>query len=118
MFLEMLSLKQERMVWLEVREEVWRMKYKSQGHDKDHLSVFTNYLAGGGLMPLKTEAQARPSVAPTLWCAICQIAGKHAIDNCHLVQKYMQTPKQLFYNFCRSMGHDKHTCRSYELMMD
>jgi len=69
-------------------------------------------------MPLRLEAQARPSVVPTLWCVICQIARKHATDNCHLLHKYMQTSQQLFYNFCRSMGHDERTCRTYDLMMD
>ena len=40
------------------------------------------------------------------------------MDNCHLLQKYTQTSQQLFCNFCRSAGHDKRTCKSYELMMD
>ena len=69
-------------------------------------------------MPLRPEVQEVPSEAPTLWCAICQIVGKHAIDNYHLLQKYMQNSQQLFCNFCRSVGHDERTCRSYELMMD
>ncbi len=53
-----------------------------------------------------------------LWCVIFQIGGKHATDNCHLLQKYTQTSQQLFYNFYRLVGHDVRTCRSYELMMD
>ena len=69
-------------------------------------------------MPLRPEAQAGPSVAPALWCAIYQVARKHATDNCHLLQKYTQTLQQLFCNFCRLVGQDKRTCRSYELMMD
>jgi len=69
-------------------------------------------------MPLRPEAQAGPSVVPTLWCVIYQIAGKHATNNCHLLQKYTQNSQHLFYNFCRSVGHDECTCRSYELMMD
>jgi len=69
-------------------------------------------------MPLRTEAQAGLSVGPALWCAICQVAGKHATNNCHLLQKFVQTPQQLFYNFCRSVGYDERNCRSYELMMD
>lgn len=69
-------------------------------------------------MPLRPEAQARPSAVHALWCAICQIARKHAIDSCHLFQKYTQTSQNVFYNFCRSVGHDKRTYRSYELMMD
>jgi len=69
-------------------------------------------------MPLRTQAQVGPSATPSLWCTICQIGGKHAMDNYHLLQKYMQNSQQLFCNFCRSVGHNEHTCRSYELMMD
>ena len=69
-------------------------------------------------MPLRPEAQEGPSMVRTLWCAICQIGGKYATYNCHLLQKHTQNSQQLFCNFCRSVGHDDHTCRSYELMMD
>jgi len=69
-----------------VCEEVWCIKCNGQGHDKDHYLVFVNYLAGGGLMLLRSEAQARPSTTPALWCAICQIGGKHATDNYHLLR--------------------------------
>lgn len=41
-------------------------------------------------MPLRLEAQEGPSVVPTLWCVICQIVGKQATDNFHLLQKYTQ----------------------------
>jgi len=116
--LEIQSLKQDRALQLEVSEEVWCIKCKGQGHDKDHCPVFVNYLAGGGPMPLRLEAQEGPSATPTLWCAICQIGGKHMTDNCHFLQKYTLAPQQLFCNFCRSLGHDECTCRSYELMMD
>lgn len=111
--LEMQSLKQDRTPRPEACEEVWCIKSKGQRHDKDHCSVFANYLGGGGPMPLRLEAQAGPSTAPTLWCAICQIGGKHTTDNCHLLQKYTQTSQQLFCNFCRSVSHDEHTCKSY-----
>jgi len=57
-------------------------------------------------------------MTPALWCAIFQIAGKHAANNCHLLQKYTQISQQLFYNICRSIRHDECTRRSYELMMD
>jgi len=40
-------------------------------------------------MPLRSKAQVGPSAAPALWCTICQIDGKHATDNCHLLQKYV-----------------------------
>jgi len=55
---------------------------------------------------------------PDLWCVICQIGGKHAIDNYHLLQKYTKNSKKLLCNFCRSVGHDECTCRSYEFTMD
>ena len=86
--LEMQILKQERVSRPEVCMELGCIKCKSHAHDKDHCPIFMNYLVGGGPMPLKVEVQARPSAAPMLWCAICQVGGKHAIDNCHLLQKY------------------------------
>jgi len=67
---------------------------------------------------LRPEAHERPSMVSELWCMIVRIGGKHATDNCHLLQKYIQTSQQLFYNFYKSVGHDECTYRSYELMMD
>jgi len=69
-------------------------------------------------MLLTLEVQAKLSATSMLWCVICQIGRKHMMNNCHLLQKYTQTPQQLFCNFCRSVGHDERTRRSYELMMD
>jgi len=69
-------------------------------------------------MLLRLEVQAGPSALPALWCMICQIGGKNATDNCHLLQKYMLNLQQLFCNFGRLVGHDECSCRSYELMMD
>jgi len=86
--LEMQSLKQDKTPRPEAREEVWCIKCKGQEHDKDHCPVFTNYLVGGGWMLLRPKAQAGPSAVPALWCAICQIGGKHTTDNSHLLQKY------------------------------
>ena len=65
--LGMQSLKQDRVPQPEAREEVWCIKCKGQGHDKDHYLVFANYLAGGGPIPLRPEAQAGPSAVPVLW---------------------------------------------------
>ena len=81
----MQSPKQDRRACLEVRDEVWCVKCKGQGHDKDHYLVFENYLVGVGPMPLILEAQAGPSAMSALLCAICQIGGKHATDNCYLL---------------------------------
>ena len=69
-------------------------------------------------MPLRPEEQAGPSMAPDLGCVICQIRGKHTMNNCHLLQKYTRNLQQFFCNFCRSVGHDERTCRKYALMMD
>lgn len=69
-------------------------------------------------MPLRPEAQVGPSTGPALWCTICQVAAKHATDNYHLLQKFIQTPQQLFYNFCMSVSNDERNCRSYELMIN
>ena len=38
-------------------------------------------------------------------------------DNCHLLQKFVQTLQPLFCNFCRLVGHDERNCQSYESMM-
>lgn len=118
LYLEMQSLKQDRIVRLEVYEEVWCVQCKGQGHDKYHCLVFANYIMGGGPMQLRPKSQEGPSAVPALWCAIFQIGGKNAMDNCRLLQKYMQNSQQLFCNFYRLVGHDERTCRSYELMID
>ena len=49
------SLKQDRTTRPKVRDEVWCIKCKGQGHDKDHCLVFMIYLAGGEPMPLRLE---------------------------------------------------------------
>ena len=56
---------------LEVREEVWCIKCKGQGNDKDHCPVFTNYLAGGRPMLLRPEARVGPSA--------CLLSGARSI---------------------------------------
>ena len=71
--------------------------------------MFMNYLAGGGSMPLRPEAQVGPNMALSLWCAIFQIEGKHATGKCHLLQMYTENSQQLFCNFCRLVGHDENT---------
>jgi len=53
--LEMQSLKQDKTTRPQVRDEVWYVKCKGQGHDKDHCPVFANYLVGGGPMPFRPE---------------------------------------------------------------
>lgn len=59
------------------------------------------------------EPSTRQGPLHLLWCAICQVGGKHATDKYHLLQKYTQIPQLLYCNLCRSMGHDEKMCRSY-----
>lgn len=98
--------------------EVWFLKCKGQGHDKDHFLVYQNYLVVGGLVPLKLENNGGSSMRVVPWCTIFQITGKYMMDNFHLLQKFVQTPQKLFCNFFKYVGHDECICRSYELMMD
>jgi len=91
--LEMQSLKQEKATQPEACKEVWCIKCKGRGYDKDHYPVFANYIALGGPMPLLPEAITRPSAGPMLWCAICQVAGKHMTDNFNFLHKFVQTPQ-------------------------
>ena len=83
--LEMQSLKQDRAPQLEACEEVWCIKCKGQGHDKDHYLVFASYLVRGGLMSLRPKVQAGLSAPPALWCTTCQVIGKDTMENYHLL---------------------------------
>lgn len=76
------------------------MKCKSNGHENDHYIIFSNYIVGGGPMPLSPKAQEGASTGPALWCAICEVVGKHATNNCHMLQNFVQAPQRLFYNIC------------------
>jgi len=50
--LEMQNLKQEQTPHSKVWEEVWCVRCKSQGHDKDHCLVSVNFGVTGGPKPL------------------------------------------------------------------
>lgn len=45
--LEMQSLEQDKGPRPKACEEVWCIRCKGQGHDKDHCLIFVNYWAGG-----------------------------------------------------------------------
>ena len=102
--LEIQNLKQEQTPCSKVQEEVWCIKCRSQGHVKDHCPVSVNFLVTGELTPLRLEAQVGSSVIALPWCAICQVGGNHMTYNWHILQKFTQTPQQLFCNFCRLVG--------------
>lgn len=116
--LEMQSLKQEKVARPEVHEEVWCIKCKGQGHHNDHYLIFTNYLTPRRPILLRPKAQAGLRTAPSHWCTIYQVGRKHNTNNYHLLQKFTESPQQLFFNFCRLVGRNEQEYRSYELLMD
>lgn len=64
----------------------------------------------GALNPLNIES--------SLWCEIFKTRAEHRSEDCYLLQIYVQTPKNLYCEFCKSIGHDENHCRAYELMME
>jgi hypothetical protein len=88
------------------REEIWCVKCRSEGHDKEHCPLFHEYLASRSLSPLKQVTLP--------WCEVCQ--NRHHTGECYYKQKYVQTPTNLYCTFCKSMGHDDRDCRAYDLM--
>ena len=93
----------------DVAQEIWCVKCKAQGHSKDNCPVFVEYIATGDPNPLPQTHGP--------WCEICKTRG-NLPHQCPLLQKYVQTPKNLYCTFCKSVGHDDHTCRAYDLMLD
>lgn len=81
----------------ETRSKVWCTKWKREGHYKDQFSMFKDYTASGvpNLINLG------------LLCEICRTRGQHHCEDCYLLYVYVQTTKNLFCNFCRSIGHDE-----------
>ena len=53
-----------------------------------------------------------------LYCEICQTTGQHRPEHCHLLQRYVQVPKNTYCKFCKSVGHNEDECRSYDLMRE
>ena len=51
--MQLQNLKIGKEAQLEVHAEVWFIKCKEKGHDKDHCPVFKNYIIGGRPVPLK-----------------------------------------------------------------
>jgi hypothetical protein len=40
----------------------------------------------------------------------------HRPSECYYMQKYVQTPNNIYCTFCKSVGHDEKDCRSFDLM--
>jgi hypothetical protein len=88
------------------REDIWCVRCRSEGHDKEHCPVFHEYLASGAPSPLKQVTLP--------WCEVCR--NRHRPGECYYMQKYVQTPANLYCTFCKSVGHDDRDCRAYDLM--
>jgi hypothetical protein len=88
------------------REDIWCVRCRSEGHDKEHCPLFHEYLASGAPSPLKQVTLP--------WCEVCR--NRHRPGECYYMQKYVQTPTNLYCTFCKSMGHDDRDCRAYDLM--
>jgi hypothetical protein len=88
------------------REDIWCVRCKSEGHDKEHCPIFNEYLASGASSPLKQD------ILP--WCEVCK--NKHRPSECYYMKKHVQTPTNLYCTFCKSMGNDDRDCRAYDIM--
>jgi hypothetical protein len=90
------------------REDIWYVRCRSEGHDKEHFPLFNEHLASRAPSPLKKVTLP--------WCEVCR--NRHCPGECYYMQKYVQTPKNLYFTFCKSIGHDDRDCRAYDLMQE
>jgi hypothetical protein len=88
------------------REYIWCIRCKSKGHDKEHYTLFHEYLAYGAPSPLKKVTLP--------WCEVCR--NRHRPGECYYMQKYVQTPTNMYCTFYKSVGHDDRYCKAYDLM--
>jgi hypothetical protein len=88
------------------REDTWCIRCKSKGHDKEHCPLFREYLASGAPSPLNQVTLPQ--------CEVCR--NIHCPGECYYMQKYVQTPTNLYCMFYKLVGHDDRDCRAYELM--
>jgi hypothetical protein len=88
------------------REEIWCIRCKSEGHDKEQCTLFHEYLASEAPSPLKQ--------ATLPWCMIYR--SRHHPGECYYLKTYVQTLTNLYCTFCKSVGHDDMDCRDYDLM--
>jgi hypothetical protein len=61
----------------EKREDIWCIKCKSKGHDKEHCPLFNEYLAFGSPNPLKQ--------AMLPWCEVCRTRNR--LGECYCMLK-------------------------------
>ena len=68
-----------------------------------------NYLNTGAPNPFQPQV---------LYCELCRTVGQHRPEDCYLLQRYGQVPKNSYCKFCKSVGHNEDECRSYDLMRE
>ena len=90
-------------------EEVWCTWCRIEGHDKEQCPALRNYLNTGAPNPFN------PNV---LYCEIYRTTGQHRPEDCYLLQRYVQVPKNPYCKFCKSVGHNEDKCRSFDLMRE
>ena len=56
-----------------------------------------------------------PSV---LYFEICRTTGQHRPEDCYLLQRYVQVPKNPYFKFYKSVGHNEDECHSFDLMRE
>jgi hypothetical protein len=102
--LQVEDMKKER--GKEKREDIWCIRCKEEGHDKENCPLFSEYLASRAPNPLNQDTLP--------WCKVCRTI--HQLDECYYMQKYVQTPTNIYCTFYKSVGHDEEYCRTYDLM--
>jgi hypothetical protein len=88
------------------REDIWCVRCRLEGHDKEHYLVFHEYLALGASSLLKQVTFP--------WNEVC--INRYHPSECYYMQKYVQTPAKVYCTFSKSIGHDDIDCRAYDLM--
>jgi hypothetical protein len=61
------------------REDIWCVRCRSEGHDKEHCPLFNEYLASGAPSSLKKVTLP--------WCEVC--GNKHCTGECYYMQRYV-----------------------------
>jgi hypothetical protein len=65
------------------REDIWCIRCKSEGHDKEHYPLFHEYLVYGALSPLKQFTLP--------WCEVCR--NRHHLGECYYLKNMSRHPK-------------------------
>jgi hypothetical protein len=89
------------------REKFCCTECSTESHHKDEFPSFAQYLVTGALNPLPRGG----------YCEICKKWGHHP-TGCLFIQKYQSTPRNLFCNFLKSVGHEEKYFHTFDLMRE